>query len=646
MWCSSRAVGVAALLLLAACSSSPKDSGGGGSGPAPTGALLVQVAGLPPGTSARVTVTGPAGFNRNITGTTQLTGLAEGVYRVTAGFVNAQSQTFTGLPSPDSATVTAGDTAVVTVTYTGGPVTSLNLSVAGTQLIQSSQRADGGVPMVAGRDALLRVFVTASGANTARPAVRVRLFAGATAVDSVDVAAPGLSVPQSVDTSSLAASWNVLIPAARVTGTLGYQVDLDPDDAVSETDEADNRWPAGGGVRAVTVQSVPAFNLRFVPVRQSANNLTGRVSDANKDAFAEPAKRIFPLAAMTVDVRSVYTTSAPPLAADDSNNAWGQILNETSAVQASDGSGRHYVSIVQVNYGGGIAGLGWVGAPAAVAWDKTSSAPGVIAHEIGHNFGLRHAPCGNPSGPDPSYPYAGGVIGVWGLDLPALTLKSPAMADLMSYCHPEWISDYNYLSVLSRRGPGPDVRPAGAVSDGLVVWGRIVAGRAILEPAFLVHAPARLPDQPGRHRVDGLDAAGNRVFSLSFEGGLVPDLPGGDQRHFVFVVPLDAAERGRLESLRLTGAGLTALRTASAARRAVPARGMAPGAVRAARVGGEAEVRWDAAYPMAVIRDAATGEILALARGGSARVGARSRQLSVELSDGVAGMPRVLVTAP
>ena len=37
-------------------------------------------------------------------------------------------------------------------------------------------------------------------------------------------------------------------------------------------------------------------------------------------------------------------------------------------------------------------------------------------HELGHGQGLRHAPCGNPAGPDPDYPYAGAKIGVWGYD--------------------------------------------------------------------------------------------------------------------------------------------------------------------------------------------------------------------------------------
>jgi hypothetical protein len=628
-----------------ACTAAQKAPSLGGTGPAGTAALAVQVGGLPGGTAARVTVTGPAGFARQLSATSQLSTLEAGVYHLLVGSVNAQGQTWTGASSADSVALAAGDSVGVSVTYTGGPLAMVNLSIAGTQLIQSTQRPDNSVPMVANRDALLRVFVVANTSNTAGPAVRVRLFSNGLQVDSVDVPAPSASVPQSVDTASLAASWNVLVPAARVAVGLSYQVEVDPDGSVPETDETDNRWPGAAGKQSVTVQAVPALRVLFVPVKQSVNNLTGSVNAGNKDALIATTQRMFPLSSVTANVRAVYTTSAPALDANDNSGAWAQILNETSALQAADGSTDDYVGIVPTTYSSGIAGLGWIGAPSAIAWDKTGSAPGVIAHELGHNFGRAHAPCGNPSGPDANYPYPTARIGVWGLDLPALSLKSPASyADLMSYCSPDWISDYTYTGVLAFRGAGPGVQPAGPAGPGLLVWGRIRDGAVTLEPSFIVQAPARLPARPGPNQIEGLDLAGNRIFSLAFEGTVVPDLPAGEERQFAFVVPLAAAERDRLTAVRLIGNGMTALRLPFAGLRAGPA--PPPARPTARRVGTDLEVRWDPAYPLAIIRDGATGEILAMARDGVGRVPAGNASVTVELSEGVSSTPGVRPAGP
>ena len=94
-----------------------------------------------------------------------------------------------------------------------------------------------------------------------------------------------------------------------------------------------------------------------------------------------------------------------------------------------------------------MPGYGYVPGRAAVGWDKLPSASGVAAHELGHNFGRSHAPCGGVASPDPNYPYAGGVTGQWGYDLVAGTLKPPTNTDLMGYCGNTWISDYTYMGV-------------------------------------------------------------------------------------------------------------------------------------------------------------------------------------------------------
>lgn len=628
-----------ALVALAAC-------GGGedSAGPGPSGTLDFQVTGLPASTLARITLTGPDGYFQQVTGTRRLSGLAVGSYIATARYVIAQGQTWTPQFAVDTIDLLAKDTVQVPVGYTGGPLPAVNYGIAGYQLMQSVQRTDNSVPMVAQRAALIRIFATASAPNTSRATVRLRLLLAGVQVDSFDVVAASGAVPVTVDTTSLNASWNVLIPATWVVSGLAFSAELDPDDAIPETDKADNRFPVAG-TASVTVQTVRHLDLRFVPVKQSVNGLTGAVTILNKDSYFDLTRRMFPLGTATVDVRAAYTTAAPVLDANDSNGGWSMILSEVNALRASEGGGRHYVGIVPVTYSSGIAGLGYIGAPAAVGWDKLPSAPEVIAHELGHNFGRNHAPCGNPGGVDGSYPYSGGSIGVWGVDLGPMQLRSPlTYKDLMGYCNPDWISDYNYIAILAQREAGPAVAGVRAANTpGLLVWGRVIQGNVVLEPAFEVFAPALLPARTGAHQVEGFDSTGTRMFGISFEGDLVPDLPQGEERHFAFVVPLSRNEISRVAAIRLVGQGLTTRRNSNAALRVA---GPASRAVSVRPTGADTEVRWNPAYPLAVIRDSASSQILGFGRGGVGVIDGAGRTLRVDLSDGVMSVPGTVVAGP
>ena len=83
---------------------------------------------------------------------------------------------------------------------------------------------------------------------------------------------------------------------------------------------------------------------------------------------------------------------------------------------------------------GGVSGLGWIGQRVSIGLDLGVDTGNSAAHEIGHNFGRRHAPCGNPSSPDPHYPYPNATIGVYGMDTDEDVLLSPAANfDMMSY---------------------------------------------------------------------------------------------------------------------------------------------------------------------------------------------------------------------
>jgi hypothetical protein len=66
-------------------------------------------------------------------------------------------------------------------------------------------------------------------------------------------------------------------------------------------------------------------------------------------------------------------------------------------------------------------------------------------HEVGHNQGAPHAPCGVGNDSDPAYPHAGASIGIRGLDPYDGQMYSPNnYTDFMSYCRPYWVSDYRW----------------------------------------------------------------------------------------------------------------------------------------------------------------------------------------------------------
>jgi hypothetical protein len=76
-------------------------------------------------------------------------------------------------------------------------------------------------------------------------------------------------------------------------------------------------------------------------------------------------------------------------------------------------------------------------------------APQIIAHELGHAHGLSHAPCGTDDA-EP-FPYPDASIGVWGFDAASgLYLDPTEYRDVMSYCGPSWISDFNYGRLFER----------------------------------------------------------------------------------------------------------------------------------------------------------------------------------------------------
>jgi len=139
------------------------------------------------------------------------------------------------------------------------------------------------------------------------------------------------------------------------------------------------------------------------------------VTADNRDLFLMMTRRLHPIVDAVSDVRAVYTTSA-----SSTTDFMGQVLSEVDALRLADpdAAGVQYYGIV----GGNRGGIGYIGSPSAVGRGDLPYGARTVAHELGHNWGRQHAPCGGPAGPDPSYPYPGGTNGVYGYDFETSTV--------------------------------------------------------------------------------------------------------------------------------------------------------------------------------------------------------------------------------
>jgi hypothetical protein len=304
---------------------------------------------------------------------------------------------------------------------------------------------------------------------------------------------------------------------------------------------------------------------------------------------------------------------------------------------------------VKVTYNSGVAGYGYVPGRAAVGWDYLPSGDAVAVHEWGHNFSRPHTPC-SVSGDD-AYPYAGGLIGMYGWNSASNTLVAPTATDVMGYCNNQWISDWTWTKVLEYRaasGVRAAAMGAGSSTDGLLVWGRVIDGRVVLEPSFRVLAPVTPVTSGGSHRVELLDAAGGTLLQLAVNAERVDHETAHDERQFAVVLPWSqtleqSLARVRVRDVRQPLAAAERVSTAASVRgveSVAPALPDPQGDVTALGATRSA-VRWDAsAYPMAMVRDAGTGALMGFVRRSGDVVTTNGRPVEVVYSDGVRSVVR------
>jgi peptidase M66-like protein len=344
-----------------------------------------------------------------------------------------------------------------------GPVDGVSLdAVLVYQAVSRPLMQNGGpvgtsVPIVAGRDALVRVFYTASGGYNGQT-VTARLTIAGTPLEVTGTL--GGSSSESDPESTL----NFFVAGSQMGENAGFRVDLLQPVAMTSGQNTAARYPTDASAEAdLEAEAGTTLTVTLVPVQYNGDG-SGRLPDTTAgqlQAYTDLFYAIYPVANVAIQVRPAIAWNGYIGAG---GNGWGDLLNSMADLRQSDNaaSDNYYYGIFSPassfgNYCGGgcVLGLGFIGAPND---DYSRAAIGVgfsgdvstetAVHEVGHNHGRPHAPCGGASGTDPSYPYGGASIGVWGYNLVSQQLYPPNdFVDMMSYCHPQWISDYNYEQI-------------------------------------------------------------------------------------------------------------------------------------------------------------------------------------------------------
>ena len=415
-------------------------------------------------------------------------------------------------------------------------------------LTQAVQSREFPVPLVAGEPALLRVFPTARQATSAGiPAARARFYVDGREIHVENIPGKSTPIPPEVDESSLSKSANAEIPAEAILPGLEMVIEVDPDGTLDPELGVAKRIPETGRA-AVDVRAMPLFDLTLIPFIWSETHdssivdLVGAMArDPENHEMLRETRTLLPVADLDV------TAHEPVLST--TNDAF-ELRANAQAIRAMEGGTGHTMGMMPtpVRRAAGVAFIG-----TRVSFSIPSAT--TMAHELGHNMSLYHAPCGGAGGPDPSFPYPDGSIGAWGYDSrDGGRLVHPRQGrDLMSYCSPRWISDFSFTNALRYR-LFDEGAPTGASSAArsLLVWGGVSAdGIPYLEPAFVVEAPAALPDSAGDYRLVGRATDDAELFSLNFT---MPEAADGDgSSSFAFILPARAGWEGNLASIILTG---------------------------------------------------------------------------------------------
>ncbi len=354
------------------------------------------------------------------------------------------------------------------------------IMTAGSEVAPASRIA----AVVNGRASVLRVFVTPGSGWTAREVSARLTLVPSTGEPTVYTSKKTISAASTDADTKSTFQFNIA-PEAMVT-PMSYALDIV--ECGNASGAAGNaRFPSNGTID-MGVKTTGVLTVKIIPLK--ANSLLPDTSDAALAPYVAHLKALYPVTDIAISVGDTLTVA--------SVEDWSGTLDQVRAKRSADKPTNdvYYYGLIKPaadlkTYcrSSCITGIGYVVDTATGSYagsaraamgigfgDKASTE--TMAHELGHNHGRNHAPCstaGTISGVDSKYPYSKAIVGVWGYDSRSQALIDPnKYVDIMSYCSPVWISDYNYKALVTR------VAAVNGVANVLTVDADVAKWRVIL----------------------------------------------------------------------------------------------------------------------------------------------------------------------
>jgi hypothetical protein len=425
-------------------------------------------------------------------------------------------------------------------------------------IAQDGKAATPGVPLIAMRDAYVRVYVKPTDDYSQRS-----LKAVLRVVDEDGKPVKALTDEKTMKGDSseatLSSTFNFRVQGQYLPLGAQISVAITDDDAKPIDDGTDSpaRYPTDGTLVDLGLQNAgPSVKVVVVPIKYTADG-SGRLPDTSQtqlDIDHDAMWSQYPIP--DVDI-SVHNPVAWSHTVAGNGTGWDQLLEAMINLREQDGVDDDVYYWAPFNAasssnafcgGGCVAGLSSLASDPRDAYFRVSIGMGfsgkesamTMVHEIGHAHGRNHAPCsdfGSIDGVDPRFPYSNGGIHAWGMNLVDEKLMNPSTyADFMGYCDPSWVSDYTYKALYERiaivnKGlkPAPPAQPSPGNSGSSNKPGsfQFIRIGADGPTSFGQHVDIRTPPKGESREVTLVDVHGKALRTVRGSFAPFDHLPGG-----------------------------------------------------------------------------------------------------------------------